>query len=152
MSAIASVEFSEVVDRFERIHAQRMKGLPIVNPELRVEAVEFRDFDDKRMGILITPWFMNLMLLDQRDTWLDRPQGETITYRFPYGPIEFTVSHDESLGSYLSAVLFRTMSDMPDQETARALASEVMSQLFIEPPENGRALTRRELLTGLRGT
>lgn len=152
MSGGKTVEVSDLVERFEFIHNERMKGLPIVNARLRVEAVGFRDFDDKRLGVLITPWFMNLILLEHRDTWLDLSQGDTIRFRFPHGPIEFAVTHDDDLGSFLSAVLFRTMSDMPDQETARDLASEIMSQLFIEPSENEGALTRRELFTGLRAT
>ena len=95
---------------------------------------------------------MNLVLLGRADAWIEEPQGATVNYQFPHGPIEFIVSHDDALGSYLSAVLFRTMSDVPDQETARDLATEIMKQLFIEPPQDERALTRRELLTGLRTT
>ena len=80
----------------------------------------------------------------------DSAQGDKSSIEFPSGPIEFTTSRDEGLGTYLTAVLFRSVSDMPDQETARAIAQQVMNELFV-PARDERALTRRDLLTGLRG-
>lgn len=126
-----------------------MKSLPIVNTRLEVEAVGFCDYEGLRLGVLVTPWFMNLVLLGPADEWVEEQQGATLTHQFPYSPVEFTVNHDERLGSYLSAVLFSTMADMPDQDTARDLALEIMTQLFIEPPRNERMFSRRSLFKGL---
>lgn len=141
---------AELVRHFETIYAEHMQDLPIVNRFIRVEAVGFQDFDGDQLGVLITPWFMNLVLLPAGKDYSDRAQGEASTIAFPSGPIEFTTSHDELLGTYLTAVLFRSVSDVPDQTMAREIAGQVMKELFVAAG-NRRSLSRRELLTGLRG-
>lgn len=139
----------ELVRHFESIYREHMQGLPIVNPQVAVEAVGFQDFEGHRLGVLITPWFMNLVLLPARDEWRDSAQGDTSTIGFPSGPIEFTSCRDDKLGTYLTAVLFRSVANLPDQPTARTVARQVMTELFL-PSRNERKLSRRELLTGLR--
>lgn len=139
----------ELVQHFESIYREHMQDLPIVNPQVAVEAVGFQDFEGHRLGVLITPWFMNLVLLPAGDEWRDSAQGDTSTIDFPSGPIEFTSSRDDTLGTYLTAVLFRSVANLPDQPTARNVAMQVMRELFF-PSRNERKLSRRELLTGLR--
>ncbi len=140
----------DLVRHFQRIYVEHMQDLPIVNPRIRVEAIGFQDFNDHKLGILLTPWFMNLVLLPGSDAWSDSAQGDSSAVDFPSGPIDFTTSRDDVLGTYLTAVLFRSVSDLPDQETARTVAEQVMEELFRPPPEH-RSLSRRDLLTGLRG-
>ncbi len=43
--------------------AVRMRGLPIVNPALAVEAVGFAPWEGHWLGVMVTPWFINLTLL-----------------------------------------------------------------------------------------
>jgi hypothetical protein len=79
--------------------------------------------------------------------------GERIECRFPSGPCELTVYHDEELGSYLAAVLFRTVADFPDQDIARAVAEEALANLLAEPPtKESEKVSRRGLITGLRAS
>jgi len=130
-----------------------MQGMPIVNPRLYVEAVGFRRHAGHELGVLITPWFMNLVLLPDSGRLADLPQGDRIDCRFPSGPCELTVYHDQELGSYLAAVLFRTVADFPDQDIARAVAEEALAQILTEPPEKEtRQVSRRGLLTGLKAS
>ncbi|MDH3364135.1 MAG: [NiFe]-hydrogenase assembly chaperone HybE [Gammaproteobacteria bacterium] len=140
---------TELVRHFENIYVEHMRDLPIVNPRVKVEAVGFQDFDGHELGVLITPWFMNLVLLPAGDEWHDSAQGDTSTIDFPSGSIEFTLSRDELLGTYLTAMLFRSVSDLPDQSAARAVAEQVMKELFVAGRDK-RSLSRRELITGLR--
>lgn len=140
---------AELARHFENIYVEHMQDLPIVNARVQVEAVGFQDFAGHELGVLITPWFMNLVLLPAGDEWHDSAQGDTSSIDFPAGPIEFTTSRDEVLGTYLTAVLFRSVSDLPDQSTARAVAEQVMKELFV-PAHSERSVSRRELLTGLR--
>jgi [NiFe] hydrogenase assembly HybE family chaperone len=144
----------ELVSRYQAIFQDRMRDLPICNPVLKVQAVGFRTLDQHRLGVLITPWFMNLMLLPGDDTWADEPAGTREDYSLPAENCEFVINHDELLGTCLSAVLFRTLSDFPDQATAVAVAEEVLDQLFT--PADGTAqegavhsFSRRSLLTGM---
>lgn len=140
---------TKLVEHFDEIYDKHMRDLPIVNPRVKVEAVGFQDFEGHDLGVLITPWFMNLVLMPAGHAWRDRPQGDSSAVDFPSGPIAFTISHDEALGTYLTAVLFRSVSEMPDQATAREIGLQIMKDLFV-PAQSDRSLSRRELLTGLR--
>lgn len=115
----------DLVRHFDAIYRERMRGLPIVNAALSVEAVGFEPFEAHQLGVLISPWFMNLVLLPGDDALRVFKQGASVKIELPSGPYDFTVSHDEEFGTFLSAILFRTVSDFPDQATARAVAEEV---------------------------
>ncbi len=147
------VRVADLVARYETIYRERMRELPIVNPALAVEAVGFEQWEEQDLGVLITPWFMNLVLLPDSTRLADLPQGERVECRFPSGPCELTVYHDEELGSYLAAVLFRTVADFPDQDIARAVATEALANVLAEPAaKEGDKVSRRGLLTGLRAS
>ena len=147
------IKVADLVARYEAIYRERMRDLPIVNPVLAVEAVGFEQWEDQDLGVLITPWFMNLVLLPGSQRLADLPQGERVECRFPSGACELTVYHDEELGSYLAAVLFRTVADFPDQDVARAVAEEALANILAEPPEEeGEKVSRRGLLTGLKAS
>jgi [NiFe] hydrogenase assembly HybE family chaperone len=148
-----TIAVEDLVARYEAIYQDRMRDLPIVNPRLAVEAVGFDRWEDQDLGILITPWFMNLVLLPDSDRLAEVPQGTQIECRFPSGPCELTVYQDEELGCYLAAVLFRTVADFPDQETAVAIAEEALAQIVTDAPEKEtEKVSRRGLLTGLRAS
>jgi len=139
-----------LVRHFQTLYEEHMRDLPIVNTRIDVEGVGFRAFGAHQLGALITPWFMNLVLLPAGDEWRGTKQGETTTIDFPSGPVEFTVSRDGELGTYLTAVLRQGVADLPDQQTARNIADQGVTALF-SPPRHERTLSRRELLTGWRG-
>lgn len=146
------IEVSELVERFRTIEHERMQGLPIVNPLLEVEAIGFCDFEGHELGVLLSPWFMNLVLLPGSEQWANTRQGDRLAHEFPSGHCEFTVCDDEVLGRYLSAILFRTMSGFPDQDTARAVANEALALILSEPvPEQGH-VSRRAMFTGIGGS
>ncbi len=145
------IRAADLVAHYETIYETRMQDLPIVNRRLAVEAVGFEQWQDQDLGVLITPWFMNLVLLPDSARLADLAQGDRVDCKFPSGSCELTVYHDEQLGSYLAAVLFRTVADFPDQAVARAVAEEALAQILTEPPaKEPRQLSRRGLLTGLR--
>ena len=150
-----AISEKDLVSRFRKISSDKMRGLPICNSRLEVEAVGFAALKEHRLGVLITPWFMNLILLPGDDTWSTMPDGETASVSMPAETCEFAVCQDDELGTYLSAVLFRTVVDFPDQQTAIAVANKVLQQLFMKSAEkagaarDGRGISRRKLLTGL---
>ena len=146
-----AIKIGDLVDRYRLIYEERMRDLPIVNPRLEVEAVGFDRWEDQDLGVLITPWFMNLVLLPDAEAFGDRLQGDLIDCEFPSGNCELTVCHDEQLGTYLAAVLFRTVVDFPDQETARAIAEDALANILAEPDLQAGDISRRDILRGLRG-
>jgi [NiFe] hydrogenase assembly HybE family chaperone len=144
-----------LVAYYSRIHEERFQGLPIVNPQLAVEALGFRTLAEHKIGALITPWFINLVLLPGNARWRDRAQGCVCSIELPGGKIDFTVSHDEELGTTLSAALFGSVTDFPDQAMARDVARETLELLFGEKRASseigGAGMTRRQLLRNLGG-
>lgn len=138
---------------FRAIHTQRMQGLPILNPQLDVCPVGFRAFGEHAVGVLITPWFLNLVLLPGTDEWSESPQGGVASITFPGSEIEFHVTHDDELGTFLSAALFSSVADFPDQDTAVDIATEVLDHLFAPSAESrasaSPSMSRREFFSGL---
>lgn len=141
--------------RYEEIHESRMRGLPILNPALRVAALEFRRFGEDRVGVLVTPWFINLVVLPG-DGSRYPVQGERLDYALPGEALEMTVHSDAALGSYLSAVLYRDVAAIPDMACGRKLASDIIARLFARPAADERSLpstiSRRALFTAADDT
>ena len=147
MSEPLPISSTALVERFRDIHEQRMRDLPFINAQIWVEAIGFRTFEDFEIGVLITPWFMNLMLLPD-DVSSNIEQGHKVNVSFPSGEIEFTTALDDELGLYFTAVLFSSVMSIPDQATARDLADEVMKELF-QSESKAKTLSRRSLFTAV---
>lgn len=119
-----------LVAGYRRIDRERMRGLPIYNDALQVEAVGFRPHARCLCGVLITPWFMNLVLLPAvGEQWSASTFGEKVIWQFNAGEFEFTRAVLEETGTHLSASLFSTVQDFSDQDTAREVAETVLEQL-----------------------
>ncbi len=148
MDTFSPISSNSLVERYRIIHDERMKSLPLVNSALEVEAVGFCAFEEHQVGVLISPWFMNLVLLLGSDIGTRLKQGSKSTLRFPSGPIEFTTAQDEVLGPYLTAVLFRSVAEFPDQHTAKEVAQEVMQEIF-KSTHDRHAMSRRALFANV---
>ncbi len=129
---------------FRRIHATRMSGIPILNPALEVEAVGFRDWNGMRVGVLVSPWSINLVVLREPAAALPALRlDESRTWGFPSGRYEFMGGDEPECGPFDFGSLFSPALEFPDQAAARAVAESVMTQLFA--PSQG--LSRRALWT-----
>jgi [NiFe] hydrogenase assembly HybE family chaperone len=148
-----SAAVERLVDYYRAVYEERFRDLPIVNKALQVEAVGFRELAEHEFGVLMTPWFMNLVLLPGTGRWNDRPQGSICTVELPGGKVDFTVSHDEVIGTTLSAAMFGTVTDFPDQAMARDVARETLRLLFSKEQAGddaeGGQITRRQLFRNL---
>ncbi len=120
-----------LLNAYRGICEQHMQGLPIFNPHLEVEAVGFTQWEGRLLGVLITPWFMNLVLLPRdQDDWSQLASGTSETWELPAGEYEFTVNPDKATGIHQSLALFTSVTDFPDQQTARAVAQEIMDRIL----------------------
>jgi [NiFe] hydrogenase assembly HybE family chaperone len=152
-----------VEDAYRLIERERMQGIPILNRALQVETVGFRGWNRKWIGILVTPWFMNVMLLPGNGAhWPRLSAGAKHTWRLPYAPMEFMVGYEESIGEYHLCSLFSPTLLFPDQDAARATAWEAMDTLMSPPNTEGqvsgamhrmatrigRPMSKRDFLTG----
>ncbi len=123
-----------IVDRieacFRSIRDTRMAGVPILNEALEVRLLGTRRWEDNWLAILITPWFMNLLLLPDGED--DRPVaiGTKRLFRFPAGPFEFIRGDEPQTGPYWMCSLFSPVFEFADQETAEACAIAALESLF----------------------
>ena len=116
---------------FRAVLDERMRGLPLVNDALRVEAVGFRPWGGHWLGVLVTPWFMNLVLLPLDGEAGDCPRiGESASHAFPAGVFDFIGAHDAHAGSFQSCSLFSPMFEFADQDVARVTALAALDALF----------------------
>jgi [NiFe] hydrogenase assembly HybE family chaperone len=119
-----------LVDAYRAV-ATRMEGLPFVNAALAVEAVAFAPWQGHWLGVLLTPWFMNLILAPgDLSAWQSLAPGKKRRYRFPAGEYDFIGAHDERAGEYQACSLFSPVLEFDDQETARLVARLARDALF----------------------
>lgn len=158
-----------LVADFTEVFHSRMRDLPMVNQALHVQAVGFQPFDGGFLGILIAPWFMNLVLLPgPNHPVLKVGAKEVLT--FPSGDYEFMHATREMVGPYMACALFSPMGDFTSQLQAVDVARAAMVELLrpenraetdrtadirarreaelAPPPDPDTAPSRRKLITG----
>ena len=136
---------------FERVHRGPMAGLPMLNPALRVQAVGFRPWQSCWLGVLITPWFMNLMLLPRIvSAWQPLADRDKRTLVFPAGAFEFIGGRDALVGDYQACSLFSPMFEFADQGGAQATAEAVLAGLLCAATPAAPAVSKRDFLFGRR--
>ncbi len=133
---------------FRHIEA-RMHGLAFVNPAIRVEAVAFAPWKSYWLGVMVTPWSMNLLLLPREPgAWRPLAPGEKRRYAFPAGSYDFISARDPALGDYLACSLFSPVLEFADHDTARQTAVLARAALFdaahAEAPERLREAVTAE--------
>lgn len=127
-----------LVALYQHIAATRMQGMPLLHPGLQVAAVGFApELADATtlpasIGVLLTPWFMNLVWLPLAP--LHRPErlGQSSSRTVGTHAFAFIGMHDEGLGSYAACSLFSPVLEFEDQSAALATAQSVLQML--RPP------------------
>lgn len=124
-SSLLQQRVASLAAHFERVRTQRMVGIPMLNPVLRIEAVGFcwgeapEDRDDAvAEGVLLTPWFMSLVRLPARVL----PHGNQVGCKFvrDFGceRFDFIGGHDDAIGYHETCALFSPMQAFANQQTA----------------------------------
>jgi len=128
---IAAVTEKLVADFTEVWHA-KMRDVPLVNKALRVEAIGFRKWEGTILGVLVSPWFMNLIQLPDGEDWSHLIAGEKEIVAFPSGEYEFLHNTREMTGGYKACSLFSPMGEFTRHKDATDVARAVMEALFVE--------------------
>lgn len=128
----------------------RMRETPFYNDALAIEPVGFRHWEGHRLGALIAPWFLNLILLPgEAEDCTDVPQGHQSDWIFPAESVRFTANMLDTGEAFLVAPAFNSVRDFPDQDTARAVAERLLASLLAEPGSEqappGPTVSRRDL-------
>ena len=119
---------------FQRIYIEHMSDVPIINPALRVQAIDFTLWRDNWLGVLITPWCINLLLLPgPNGQWKSVSGNERLFRQFPSGDYAFLGGHEAEIGEYQSCSLISTMAQFSGPESACEVAREVIRHLLEAP-------------------
>lgn len=137
---------------FTMIHRERMDGVPILNPRLTVEVIGMREWNGHWLAVLVTPWFINLMLLptteEQRDAWAKLTLGSSVAYRFPAGRFEFLVGEEGELGRFQMCSLFSPVLEFENQEAAQIAARAALEAIFDADIDGSREAEKKEATSG----
>lgn len=116
---------------FTRIQHENMHDVPILNDKIKVTAVGFRLWQDSYIGIMVTPWFMNLMLLPlEIDDWDELAELSKKTHSFPSGQYTFITGYEFDIGKYQMCSLFSPMFEFADHDAAIETAEVAMTELL----------------------
>jgi [NiFe] hydrogenase assembly HybE family chaperone len=116
---------------FTEVWHARMRDVPLVNKLLRVEAVGFRLHEGRPLGVLVAPWFTNLIQLPAPgEDWSALEPGRHEVLRFPSGAYEFLHNVRETVGGYKACSLFSPLGQFRSQAQAVDVAGAVMAALF----------------------
>jgi [NiFe] hydrogenase assembly HybE family chaperone len=121
---------AELVASFERIGRESMQGLPFYNEVLSVEAVGFERFGEGWLGVLITPWFMNLMLIsDQPIPYAEAANGEKRSIELPGGSLTLLCGGTEDFGMFHAHSIASPMDVYKSQNQACAAARRALASM-----------------------
>ena len=125
---------------YRGIAATRMVGVPLCHPALQVAKVGFEPEPGSggAAGVLVTPWFMNLVWFPCGEPLADAlPElgaGQMRARRIGNRSLDFIGAHEPDFGPYEACSLFSPMFEFADQAAALATAEAVLA-LLRQPPE-----------------
>lgn len=151
----AAASAQRLADAFCHIAATRMRGMPLLHPRLAVEAIGFQEVREEggraASGILLTPWFMNLVWLPLDGQGACAP-GTSRRHRLGEEDFDFIGACEDGFGAYEMCSLFSPMFEFADQAGARATAWGILGQLRRAPAAPASpappAAGRRAFLSG----
>ena len=132
--------------RYREIAETRMQGIPILNGALALKALGMRVWGDHMLCVLLTPWFMNVVLLAREDETENRPAGSKQTFAFPAGSFEFILGREEGIGPHWMCSLFSPVLEFADQETAETTALAAIGELFADGEAQGEAEREMDMI------
>ncbi|HEY8063340.1 MAG TPA: [NiFe]-hydrogenase assembly chaperone HybE [Methylosinus sp.] len=127
----AAARGATLADFYRRVHETSMRDSGVCNEALEVEAIGFRDFGPYALGVVVTPWFANLVVAAPReDADAPFPDPATLRLRFPAGDVDFNVSEIAGFGRIAACSLFSPMDEFADHEAARIAARSALDALL----------------------
>ena len=136
-----------------RAVSERMRALPVYNEHLDMRVVGVHRCEQGLLGVVITPWCMNLTLVPPEDAPA-RVEGTKRELAFPSGSYTFIAGQLAGIGPLESCSLFSPMDEFDDPEVAQLVAGHALEELLREPAAANAAtpaLSRRNFLRGGSG-
>ena len=118
---------------FNQIYLENMQDIPVINDKLKVTAIGFQQYEELYIGVVVTPWFMNIIILPiESNCWVHLPELSQHSFTFPSGQYTFVVGKDKQLGTYQMCSLFSPMFEFANNETALETATIAIRELMNE--------------------
>ena len=136
-----------------RTVSERMRELPVYNEHLDIRVVGLHRWEQGLLGVVITPWCMNLTLLPTEDAHVPI-EGTKRELLFPSGSYAFIAGQLAGIGPLESCSLFSPMDEFDDPDVAQQVARHVLEELRREPATANAAtadISRRNFLQGGSG-
>lgn len=116
----------------------------MLHPRVHVQAVGFHKWKYFWLGIIVTPWCMNVILAKgQPSKWKSIPEGRRLHYPFPAGMYDFISVKDRILGEYQMCSLMSPLEEVvSDHEMAVEIAKAALEELMKpeQEPELGEPI------------
>lgn len=140
-------------EAFRELHRGKMRDVPFLNHAIQVQAIGFRPYDDPvagrcTLGVMLTPWFMNLVLIPEEAPDPAPQVGTKSILGFPSGGYEFMWNNREETGPYRACSLFSPVTEFASQLQAVEIGVEVLKALF--QPEHREEGTRAAEIRAIR--
>ncbi len=137
----------QVEAAFDWILREKMQGIPIVNPAIRVETLGFQEYEGRVFGIVVTPWLMNLVLLPAADEdWSGFELGDKKWHRIGPRQYKFLVNDIDGIGRCQTHSLYSPMREFRSHEQARNAALQFLDDLMRERETDAEDPVDEELL------
>lgn len=133
MNAAAQDQGARIEAVFAGIAATRMAGVPVLNPALGVAMRGWQVVEPFELGVLVTPWFMNLLAVPQAGGPTAVRVGEKAHLALPSGAYEAIWSHEAALGGFWAVSLFSPMDEFESMEAALATADAALAEILAAP-------------------
>ncbi len=127
------------VERFEHlfknIQQMRMQDLPFLHTGITVKAFGFEPHQQGFLGVVLTPWFMNLIFVPEVLT--QEQVGSRQFLQLPAGTYDFIVNYEDPIGFYWTCSLFSPVLEFEDQQAAEQTAQYAL--LAVLQPDHSSA-------------
>ncbi len=136
-----------LLQTFEHILQENMQGIPILNNKLQVQTLGFQKFEGRIMGIVITPWLMNLIILpNEDDDWNELELGKKMPVKFPSASYKFMVNEIDGIGKCKTHSMYSPMHEFYNQDHAVKVAQDFLDDLNVEREPTVEELVDEDLL------
>lgn len=124
--AAAAAELERV---YRHVEVTAMADVPILNKALSVQCVGMTSTGAGKLCVLITPWFINLVLLPDGVSPPVQP-GTKTKAALPGGVFEFIQSHHEEIGPYRMCSLLSPVFEFEAQADALTVAEAILAEVL----------------------
>lgn len=119
---------------FHQLWAARGQDFPAINPKLAIKAIGFARVHGDWMGVMVTPWFVHLILLAGGGTlWGDIPLGQRRYLDLPGATLPFTAAEAFGIGAYQYSPLLAQVSEAEDMAAAQRVADDALQAILHLP-------------------